>query len=586
MAKSQLTFPDYLNQDTEFKKYGKNGLAVFALSMYLGIDDIGEFVSNSWTEDDEDKKIDAFYIDLKDSRAAIVQVYIADKFGVRTAPANKASDLNTACSWIFSANESNIPKKIRPKSIELRNAIINNEIERIDFLYVHNCKESQNAESELRTVSDGARDKILALTGKKVLEVQLNYKEIGIKTIEDLYKSRDKEILVEDVFDLQQKAYIEEKGTGWKAIQLTINGNWLRELYLRNEDNLFSANYRDYLGYFTRKGNINFEITQTAENEPHSFWVYNNGVTALTNKITIKNKKIQIHGLSIINGAQTTGSIGETTEEKAKLINVPFRVVECTDKKKISKIIKYNNTQNEIKAFDKRSNDPIQKRLSKEFLNNYSIHYIHRRAQTRAPKNAITAYSIAPHLCSFHGDPNTAYRQANDIFLQDSIYDRVFNDAITVEHIYLIKTLSLAIDEYKEYLNDRVRKNDATDLDKEHQEFLKYSASKIFIFYIIGRLAEIILNKKVTNLYNWKANPELVSQNNVSVKKGWLEVIQTMLPQLLFVIKKGDSKNPFYEVPRSVEQSKQVGEELKALLASQLHILGKQFENIRKRTTI
>jgi len=586
MAKSQLTFQDYLEQETEYKKYGKNNLAVFALSMYLGIDDVGEFVSNSWTEDDDDKKIDVFYIDLKESRAAIVQVYIADKFGVRTAPANKASDLNTACSWIFSANESLISEKIRPKSIELRNAIINSEIERIDFLYVHNCKKSQNVESELKTVTDGARDKILALTGKRVLEIQLNYKEIGIETIEDLYKSRDKDILVEDIFDLQERAYIEEKGTGWKAIQLTINGNWLRELYLRNKDNLFSANYRDYLGNFKRKGNINFEMTKTAENEPQSFWVYNNGVTALTNKITIKNKKIQIHGVSIINGAQTTGSIGATSEERAKLINVPFRVVECKDKRKISKIIKYNNTQNEIKAFDKRSNDPIQKRLSKEFSINYSIPYIHRRTQTRAPKNAITAYSIAPHLCSFHGDPSTAYRQANDIFLQDSIYERVFNDVITVEHIYLIKTLSLAIDEYKAYLNDRVKQNDATELDKEYQEFLKYSASKIFIFYIIGQLAEIILNKKVTNLYTWKAKPELVSQNNASIKKGWLEVIQTILPQMVFVIKKGNSKNPFYEVPRSVEQSKRVGEELKALLASQLSILGKQFENIRKRTII
>ena len=515
-------------------------------------------------------------------------MYIADKFGQQSAPSNKASDLNTACSWIFSADETQIPKKIRPKAIELRNAIINQEIERIDFLYVHNCRESSNVESELRTVTDGARDKIIALTGKKTLDIQLNYRELGIRTIENLFKARDKDILVEDILTLPKGDYIEEKGDGWNAIQFTIGGNWIRSLYLKHGDDLFSANYRDYLGSFKRKGNINFEIAKTAEKEPQSFWVYNNGITALTNKISIK-KKIEMHGLSIINGAQTTGALGETSEENARPIKVSFRVVECKNKEKVNKIIKYNNTQNEIKAFDKRSGDSIQKRLSSEFLDKYSVTYLHRRTRTRAPKNAITALSIAPLLCAFHGDPGTAHRQAKDIFLQDNIYNRVFNDSLVAEHIFLLKSLSVAIDRYREYLNERAKNNEATDLDREQQDLLKYSASRTFVFYIIGRLTEVILNKKVTDLYNWKAKPALISQKNTAVMKGWLEVLQTIFPQIVFVIKKekkADSANPFYEVPRSFEQSKSVADELKALLASQLPILGKQFENIRKRTIL
>lgn len=587
MKKLQLTSLDYFRHDPEFKKYGRNGFAIFALALFLGIDEIDDFYSNSWTEDDDDKKIDLFYIDINESRAAIAQVYISERFGKASAPSNKASDLNTACSWIFSADENHIPKKIRPKAIELRNSIINQEIERIDFLYVHNCLESSNVEAELRTVTDGARDKIIALTGKP-LDIQLHYKELGIRTIENLFKARDKDILVEDILTLPKGGCIEEEGAGWKAIQFTIGANWIRSLYLTHGDDLFSANYRDYLGSFKRKGNINFEITKTAEQEPQSFWVYNNGITALTNKITIK-KKIEMHGISIINGAQTTGALGEISEENARLIKVSFRVVECKNKEKINKIIKYNNTQNEIKAFDKRSGDAIQKILSSEFLDKYSVTYLYRRTRTRAPKNAITALSIAPLLCSFHGDPSTAHRQAKDIFLQDNIYKRVFNDSLAAEHIYLLKSLSGAIDKYREYLNTRAKNNEATDLDREQQDLLKYSASRTFVFYIIGRLAEVILNKKVTDLYNWKAKPALISQTNTSVMKGWLEVLQTIFPQIVFVIKKekkADSANPFYEIPRSFEQSKSVADELKALLASQLPILGKQFENIRKRTML
>jgi hypothetical protein len=357
---------------------------------------------------------------------------------------------------------------------------------------------------------------------------------------------------------------------------------------LKYRDYLFSANYRDYMGSYKRKGNINYQIAKTAEKEPPNFWVYNNGITALTNKISIK-KRIEMHGLSIINGAQTTGALGETSEENAKLSKVSFRVVECKNQDRVNNIIKFNNTQNEIKAFDKRSGDHIQKRLFSEFFEKYSVTYLHRRTQTRAPKNAITAVSIAPLLCAFHGDPNTAHRQAKDIFLQDNIYNRVFNDSLSPEHVFLLKCLSVAIDIFKEYLNERIKKDEATDLDKEELDLLKYSASRTFIFYIIGQLAELILNKKVTNLYNWKAKSTHISQKPSAVTSGWVGVLETIFPQIIFVIKKekkDESSNPFYEVPRSFEQSKKVADELKANLGSLLPTLGRQLENIRKRTTL
>lgn len=79
--------------------------------------------------------------------------------------------------------------------------------------------------------------------------------------------------------------------------------------------------------------------------------------------------------------------------------------------------------------------------------------------------------------------------------------------------------MSTAIDEYKKYLNDRVKEGEATEDDKDQQELLKYSASKTFIFYIIGRLAEVILNRRVTNLYNWMAKTDLISQDNTSIAK-------------------------------------------------------------------
>ena len=57
--------------------------------MYLGIDEVDEFVSSSLTEHPSDKDIDIFYIDLSKGRAAIVQMYISNKFGNSAAPSKR-----------------------------------------------------------------------------------------------------------------------------------------------------------------------------------------------------------------------------------------------------------------------------------------------------------------------------------------------------------------------------------------------------------------------------------------------------------------------------------------------------------------
>ena len=161
-----------------------------------------------------------------------------------------------------------------------------------------------------------------------------------------------------------------------------------------------------------------------SESEPDNFWVFNNGVTALTYKIRLGKPK-RIRGISIINGAQTTGSLSEAARDKTKKASVMLRVVECSDRKLIDKIIRYNNTQNDIKPADKRSKDQIQKRLQEDF-EALGITYRHRRSSVRTRKGTITGASLGAALCAFHGDPQTAYRNAKEIFdIDDVLQSRV-----------------------------------------------------------------------------------------------------------------------------------------------------------------
>jgi hypothetical protein len=145
--------------------------------------------------------------------------------------------------------------------------------------------ESINVKTELKAAADAARDIAASLAQPGQDPMIVSYRELGLSEIEDLYRARESEILVDDVIEVPLTDFIKDEAEEWRAILASVPAEWVRSLYKQHGDRLFSANYRDYLGYTRRQTNINFQITQTASSEPHNFWVYNNGKTALTSKL-------------------------------------------------------------------------------------------------------------------------------------------------------------------------------------------------------------------------------------------------------------------------------------------------------------
>jgi len=198
---------------------------------------------------------------------------------------------------------------------------------------------------------------------------------------------------------------------------------------------LFSANIRDYLGSRLSDSNINNGIKATAENEPHNFWVFNNGVTALVNRLTARKTKtgfkLKASGLSIVNGAQTTGAIGSLESSPPKKLTVPVRFIWTKDEELVENIIKYNNSQNKISASDFRSNDAVQKRLKEEFTAMPDAEYEGGRRggasdTIKRRPNSLPSYTVGQALAAFHGDPATAYNRKSEIWVDDQTYSRYF----------------------------------------------------------------------------------------------------------------------------------------------------------------
>lgn len=158
----------------------------------------------------------------------------------------------------------------------------------------------------------------------------------------------------------------EEPESDLTTAVLVVDASQLVELYKNHKKSIFALNVRQFLGQ-TKK---NKGIKESAQKEPQKFFFYNNGVSAVTEELIVHDDHISVTGLSIINGAQTVKSLFDANSPKEQQPKVLLRISEVRLKEKrliLDNIIRYNNTQNEIKNSDFRSNDFIQSHYAEQF---------------------------------------------------------------------------------------------------------------------------------------------------------------------------------------------------------------------------
>jgi len=98
---STYSFIGRLLADTVLTPYRKNALPLFAMALYLDEEDLASFAVESLTDHPADKKADIIYINEAEGVACVAQGLTRQDWGKQEAPANKASDLNTAAAWLL-----------------------------------------------------------------------------------------------------------------------------------------------------------------------------------------------------------------------------------------------------------------------------------------------------------------------------------------------------------------------------------------------------------------------------------------------------------------------------------------------------
>ncbi|MFS2009899.1 AIPR family protein [Azospirillum sp. CT11-132] len=512
-----------------------DAIGVFAINLRFNLDDIQTIAAESITGGGDDKKCDVLYVDKERRIAIIAQCYVSQR-AREAAPSNKASDLNTAITWLLSANIDDLPASLRGRADELRSAINSGDVKQIYIWYVHNVPASKNVEEELRAVEKSARVALSNYSSGR--DINIFAEEICNAKLGRLYMQAERTVIVTDEFNLSVPDAVETEETDWSSIVTNVNGEWLYSLYNKYGTDLFSANLRGYLGSRDSDSNINNGIKNTANTQPKNFYVYNNGVTALVldyelGRRTRSGRKLKITGIAIVNGAQTTGSIGSLESRPSGDLKIPIRFVKASKDSIVANVVRYNNLQNKLQAADFRSTDQIQERLRLEFESIPEAEYEGGRRggasdAIRRSKFTLPSYTVGQSLAAFHGNPVTAYDKKSELWTNENNYRQTFTERTTARHIVFCYSLLTAINEKRLDLSSREKQDklSLTQVEKNSLDFLNNKGANYLLLHVISQCMETILSKPIPNRF------DLIFRDNISPGRAvslWMPIVDMML---------------------------------------------------------
>jgi len=431
LYKGKIDLSDANNSDDAQNKFYTRSIAALTIVMRCGID--YDVAAQSVTDGYHDMGIDAVFNDTTQKKLLLVQSKWR-KEGNGSISQEEASAFSEGIKRIINLDFGGCNEKLVAKQQEITAAIRDMDYQ-IELVFCHTGSQSIGGYAlrpinELlgRVNEDDANDLLVFIENKiqDIYEYLANGQNSDNITLDDVLLSNW------GVVDSPYKAY-------YGTIPVSAVGEW----YSQYGNRLFAKNIRYYKG----STEVNQGIKDVLKNEPDKFFYYNNGIKILCRKITKKaiystSREIglfALEGVSLVNGAQTTGAIGTVFSEIPEAIAAARVFVEIIDlgdagKDKSTQITKLSNTQNRIDGKDFASLDSNQERLRME-LNLSGIQYLYKAgAKIDEPDHQISLdETIISQACMSSDLSIVALAKRNVGALTDNIektpYKILFNDS-------------------------------------------------------------------------------------------------------------------------------------------------------------
>ena len=438
LFENKIDLSDALNDEDRENKYYTRSIAALAIIMRCGID--YESAAQTITDGYHDMGIDAVYNDTAQKKLILVQSKWR-KDGNGGISQEEANTFVAGVKRLINLDFSGCNAKLAAKQQEITSAIRDMDYQ-IEMIFCHTG--SQNIDIyALRPINE-----LLGQVNEDETTELLVFIENKLQDLYDYLANgqNSDNIVLDDVLlnnwgtvDAPYKAY-------YGTIPVTAIGEW----YKQYGNRLFAKNIRYYKG----STEVNQGIKEVLKTEPDKFFYYNNGIKILCKKITKKaaystdrnTGLFVLEGVSLVNGAQTTGTIGTVYAETPELLSTACVYIQMIDlgesnEGQASQITKLSNTQNRIEGKDFASLDPNQERLRME-LSLGGIQYLYKAgAKIDTPERQISLdEAIVAQACSLSDLTITALTKRNVGALTESIektpYKLLFNGSTNSFALY------------------------------------------------------------------------------------------------------------------------------------------------------
>lgn len=248
--------------------------------------------------------------------------------------------------------------------------------------------------SGIRLVSDDRRRLFQSLkTRHSPDDDSFSYESYNLTSIHDWIVGADENRGVEEVeICIRKPGWLK---TPHEVVYGVVSLADLLALANRYGEKLIASNIRRYKG----STEVNDEIARTLTDDPETFLYLNNGLTAYCDRLEVPAKErgdaevknIKAFGFSIVNGAQTLGTLKKTLAGNPPAAGNAFlRVISmerCEDDRQFAeRITRCTNTQNEILARDYVALDPEQERIANQ-LSPSSVTYHYKLSDDTVPQD-------------------------------------------------------------------------------------------------------------------------------------------------------------------------------------------------------
>lgn len=373
-------------------------LAAVALVMTSGLE--ASQASAHITDGYHDMGIDAIYLDESQKKLFVVQSkWRAEGTGGITQ--EEMFNFTQGVQRILEEDLAGVNDKIKAKSIDIDTALTQMGYQ-IHAIFIHTGNQKAN-DYVLRPISQ--------LMGKTNDEISNNllFDEFDFKNIYTFLANGQEQsgIDINDVI-LSNWGKVDAPFISYYG---TISAATVGEWYKNYGNALFAKNIRFYKG----NTDVNEGMKKVLLREPDKFYYYNNGIKLLCKSIKRKAKDsttnvtglFALEGVSLVNGAQTTGTIGSLFLENPEQVSKALVMIQIIDLSSVktetaTQITRLSNTQNRIENKDFAALDPEQDRLRTELtFAHYSYLYKSGDKITNSEKQISFDEAIVALACLY-----------------------------------------------------------------------------------------------------------------------------------------------------------------------------------------